>query len=656
MSRAFVCSLRVYAKSPTSDTDSDPTSFIRHPTPEIRLPSSVSPLQLTALQQETAQPNKTMSFLRELEGVERQQNVGRVALFKESTVHAIAIAENALEFSAHNHCCFSHVFSLVLVLLLCAALSAPSNDPQPTNNDQRAASRSRSKSKSPAPASPVRVHSASPSPDRDRAHHRDNDDQQQQQLSSPLNLANDKIYRECASIIKSRLLRVCEEVYDSSSSSTSDGSSRESMLDFIIKRTPPDLSTISFILSVEKQYDIVFPSSGSSSFILSSSSSSDAHRSELDFQNPALDPLHIDTHQRAVVHIKMIVMTCNCQNHCHHHHHHHLLKKDEVDSSRRSHDHRGRSSHRSHRRSKSRSRSRSPRKHRKSHSSSRRRSHSRSSSRRRHSSSSSRSRSCDSSPLRPSLSVPDPLQPDFKPLSNKNMKELEKGNFVHFNKLIRQLALSSNPADNRRETRLGDDLVPLHLIVQKLELLIHNLIGSKFIFLPFCLQWHNKLYQLIHYDAQTLATTLQQHICYALHAVTLFRQHPSSFSQVFKYLESHRETLVTQQSNVAVPNALLLQNLHQRIMSHQNSSATHSHSRSTASLHHHPLQPLQHHHQMLVQTKNMHMIIAATSTHVKVANTAAHATNHTFVANVNQLHTTKLLALLSNKNKQVRSK
>src|SRR4051794_33381720 len=84
-------------------------------------------------------------------------------------------------------------------------------------------------------------------------------------------------------------------------------------------------------------------------------------------------------------------------------------------------------------------------------------------------------------------------------------------------------------------------------------------------------------------DAQTLATTLQQHICYALHAVTLFRQHPSSFSQVFKYLESHRETSVTQQSNVAVPNALLLQNLHQRIMSHQNSSATHSHSRSTAS-------------------------------------------------------------------------
>ena len=78
------------------------------------------------------------------------------------------------------------------------------------------------------------------------------------------------------------------------------------------------------------------------------------------------------------------------------------------------------------------------------------------------------------------------------------MKELEKGNFVHFNKLIRQLALSSNPADNRRETRLEMTLFSLHLIVQKLELLIHNLIGSKFIFLPLCLQWHNKLYQLIH--------------------------------------------------------------------------------------------------------------------------------------------------------------
>ena len=37
-----------------------------------------------------------------------------------------------LNFPAHNHCCFSHAFSLVLMLLLCAALSAPSNGPQTT--------------------------------------------------------------------------------------------------------------------------------------------------------------------------------------------------------------------------------------------------------------------------------------------------------------------------------------------------------------------------------------------------------------------------------------------------------------------------------------------------------------------------------------------
>ena len=235
------------------------------------------------------------------------------------------------------------------------------------------------------------------------------------------------------------------------------------------------------------------------------------------------------------------------------------------------------SSRRRRSKSRSRSRSRSPRrKHHHHHKSkSRRRSHSRSSSRRRHSSSS-RSRSRDSSPSRPSLSVPDPLQPDFKPLSNKNMKELERGNFVHFNKLIRQLALSSNPADNRRETKLGDDLVLSSSHRPKTRTVDSQLDWFEVCFssvMPSMAQQIISAESIT--DAQTLATTLQQHICYALHAVTLFRQHPSSsFSQVFKYLESHRETSVTQQSNVAVPNALLLQNLHQRIMNHQNSSST----------------------------------------------------------------------------------
>jgi hypothetical protein len=86
-------------------------------------------------------------------------------------------------------------------------------------------------------------------------------------------------------------------------------------------------------------------------------------------------------------------------------------------------------------------------------------------------------------------------------------------------------------------------------------------------------------------DAKTIATTLQQHICYVLHAVTLFRQHPYSFTQVFRYLEAHREQCITQQVNVAQPDALTLQRLQHNVMSHHSSSSSTSNvsNRSTSS-------------------------------------------------------------------------
>ena len=91
-----------------------------------------------------------------------------------------------------------------------------------------------------------------------------------------------------------------------------------------------------------------------------------------------------------------------------------------------------------------------------------------------------------------------------------------------------------------------------------------------------------------HDDALKLATTLQQHICYALHAVTFFGRYPNHFSLVFKYLEAHRAACMnaSPQLNVAVPDTHLKQDMHQSIASniHPNNSNTNNRS-STSNSH-----------------------------------------------------------------------
>ena len=360
------------------------------------------------------------------------------------------------------------------------------------------------------------------------------------------------------------------------------------LLALIKNVTPKNMSVKDFITGIESQYDIVQPSSGSSSSSSSSSKSrarfSKKSRSRSKHRSPS-------SHARSS---KSSLKSNNNNNNDDN-----IVEDTELQSSSSSSSHvaplrsrsRSRSSYRSHhssssssrRRSKSRSRSRSRssrhRRHKsRSHRRSRSRSRSRSPSRRRHSSRSSspsRSRSRSSSPPRPPLSVPDPLQPDFKPLSNKTMKELERGNFIHFNNLIRQLTLSSNPVDNRHETKIGDGLVLSSSHRPKLRRVENSLDWFEVCFSSIMPSMAQQIVSSTSItDAHTIATTLQQHICYALHAVTLFRQNPAAFSHVFKYLESHRETSV----NVAEPNPLMLQKLYQCIMNASNSSNSRSSS------------------------------------------------------------------------------
>jgi len=462
-------------------------------------------------------------------------------------------------------------------------LSSPNDPSAPNQSSRRSKSRSKSRSQSPAPTQ----HSRSPSPDQPSAPLNDSSN-----TNNNNNNNDDRRYDDCQNIIKTRLVRICKEL---GLSGFDADAPREILLDVIKASTYNNTSLKDFIKEIESQYEP--PSSSSSSKSRARFSSKSRSRSK--HRSPSSHH-----HRSSKSSLKSNSSSNNNNN-------------DDIDedkelqpsSSSSSSSHaaarrsrsRSRSSRRSRhssssssrrRRSKSRSRSRSSR-HRRHKSRSRRRSsrsrsRSRSPSRRRRSSSSvssssSRSRSRSSSPPRQPLSVPDPLQPDFKPLSNKTMKELEKGNFVHFNKLIRQLALSSNPVDNQHETRIGDSFVLSSSHRPKLRHVDNSLDWFEVCFSSIMPSMAQQIMTSTSItDAHTIATTLQQHICYALHAVTLFRQNPTSFSHVFKYLESHRETSVNQHLNVAEPNALLLQKLHQCIMSASNSSNSRSSSSSSS--------------------------------------------------------------------------
>ncbi|MBS1652408.1 MAG: hypothetical protein JSU07_10395 [Bacteroidetes bacterium] len=151
------------------------------------------------------------------------------------------------------------------------------------------------------------------------------------------------------------------------------------------------------------------------------------------------------------------------------------------------------------------------------------------------------------------------------------------------NKLIRQPVLSSNPADRRYETKLADGVIISHAKRPKTRIVESQLDWYEVIHSSILPSMAQRILESSSLDdVKIIATTLQQHICYVLHAVTMFRQYPQSFAQVFKYLESHREQCITRQANVAQPDALTLQRLQQNIMSHHSSSSASLSSSNTS--------------------------------------------------------------------------
>jgi hypothetical protein len=102
-------------------------------------------------------------------------------------------------------------------------------------------------------------------------------------------------------------------------------------------------------------------------------------------------------------------------------------------------------------------------------------------------------------------------------------------------KLIRQPVLSSNPADRQHETKLADGVIISHAKRPKTRSVDSQLDWYEVIHSSILPSMAQRILESSSLDdAKTIATTLQQHICYVLHAVTLFRQHPHSFAQVFK--------------------------------------------------------------------------------------------------------------------------
>lgn len=271
---------------------------------------------------------------------------------------------------------------------------------------------------------------------------------------------------------------------------------------------------------------------------------------------------------------------------------------------------RSRSSGRRHR-SKSRSHSRSshsPHHHRRSHhhrsrSPSERRHHhhssssSSSSSRRRHHHHHSRSRSRDfsrshsrdrsASPVRPALSVPDPLALTYKPIPNNQLKLLAEGKYISMHKLIRPYLSSSNTEHEQVELN-GTGIFVSHTPKPKTRS-INTPLDWFEVFLSSILPAlaQRVLQSTTHEDALALANTLQQHICYALHAVSFFRQYPNNFTIVFKYLEAHREscTNASPQSNVAMPNTHLKQDMHHGIVASLSNSNSNQQRSSTSNSH-----------------------------------------------------------------------
>jgi hypothetical protein len=249
--------------------------------------------------------------------------------------------------------------------------------------------------------------------------------------------------------------------------------------------------------------------------------------------------------------------------------------------SRRSSSKRGSGSRRS-----SRSRSPSSRRHRHSSSSS---SSSSSSRRRRHHS---HSRDRSASPVLGPLSVPDPFALTLKPVPDDLIKQLAEGKtFISAHDLIRSYASHSHAESESVQLAPGlhvsQSATPrkrrVHNQLDWFEMMLSSILPS---------MAQRVLQSSTHDEALKLTKTLQEHICYALHAVAFFRQHPNNFTHVLTYLEAHRRECTTSSMNVAQPNVDMRQTMHDNINVSVNTNhrpqTSNSNSHSSSSTHKSP--------------------------------------------------------------------
>ncbi len=533
--------------------------------------------------------------------------------------------------STHNEN-FSKTFHLFSLFLMCfIALPSPNqaNQSQPRVSNARSRSKSRSQSPVQRHSNDNQLHSASPSPERssnnNNSNNNNNDDntarligniisEEQPQSSAPDSSSNSNVHNNnntdtnnnnnnnnnnsqvdaCTYFTTSDLRSVCSQYTDFVLPPTA---SRASLIRIIAKHMNPNkYSSISSFIA-DMLCDLGKHHSSSSSGASSSKSKSRRKHSSRSKSRSSSSSHH---HRRS--------SKSNNDNNTNNNNDDMQLSSSKSSSSSSS-----KSNSTSHRhRSKSRSHSPQHRRHHH-HSSSSRRSRSPSERRHHHSSSSSssssrrrhhhhsRSRSRDfsrshsrdrsASPIRAALSVPDPLALLCKPIPTNQLKLLAEGTYIAMHKLIRPYVPSSNTEQVQVELGTGTDLFVLHTPKPKTRS-IHTPLDW---FEVMCSSVLPALTQRVlesttHQDALALATTLQQHICYALHAVSLFRQYPDKFALVFKYLEAHRDACmrVTPHLNVAEPNAHLKQDMHQSIVaalsnsnSNQRSSTSNSNSSST---------------------------------------------------------------------------
>ena len=488
-----------------------------------------------------------------------------------------------IHFTTFNSLC-------VFIVFLCSiALPSPNQANPHQRRDSKSLSRSKSRSQSPAhrQATDDQIYSASPSPERSANNNTNNNnknnDEEHPQPSAPLhpntdNNNNINIDNTLKHFSTAELMSVCMQYSDAPLNTNV---SRSSLIQFIasVMDKTRFTSVASFI------YDILHQINNMTNYHSSSLSHTHASRSR----------------SRASSHHRRSSKSSNNNNNNNDDMQLSSSKSKSISSSRR-------------RRSKSRSHSKShsPRRHHHHSSSSRhdrRASRSRSSSRRKHhhhhssssssSSSSRRPRSRDrshshsrdrsASPTPQALSVPDPLALQCKPIPTDQLKALAAGKYITMPKLIRPYLPTSHAESVQVEVApnvfLSQTPKPKNRSITTpldwFEVMFSSILPS---------QAQRILDSSTHDDALKLATTLQQHICYALHAIPFFRTYPNHFSYVFKYLEAHRTACMnaSPQLNIAVPDTHLKQDMHQSIFAsntntntNNRSSISNSHSSSS---------------------------------------------------------------------------